>query len=51
MGSQLLAALVCVQRWTQAGFTTLRAAVVAEDNDDKLIDEFAINRWEEPTTP
>lgn len=51
MGSQLLAALVCVQRWTQAGFTTQRAAVVAEDNDDKLIDEFAINRWEEPTTP
>ena len=48
LGSQLLAALVCVQRWDSAGFKLPSATAAAEYDDNKLTKEFGINKWEEP---
>ena len=49
IGSQLLAALVCVQRWTRAGFKAPSATHAATYADDELIKEFGIDKWERPT--
>jgi hypothetical protein len=48
LGSQLLAALVCIQRWDSAGFKPPSATATAEYDDNKLTKEFSINKWEEP---
>jgi hypothetical protein len=50
-GSELFAALLCVQQWARAGYTTTRAA--STYNEERLIADFKINEWEEPlpTTP
>jgi hypothetical protein len=48
IGAQLLAALVCLQRWTRAGFTTLSTTTAAKYTDEELTEEFAIGTWEEP---
>jgi hypothetical protein len=48
MGSQLLAALVCTQRWIRAGFKPLSATAAATYDDHKLMEEFGIKSWEEP---
>lgn len=50
LGSQLLAALICVQRWDSAGFKPPSAAAAAEYDDNKLTKEFDINKWEEPSS-
>ena len=42
MGSQLLAALVCTQRWIRAGFKPPSAKAAATYDDIKLIEEFGI---------
>jgi hypothetical protein len=49
IGAQLLAALVCLQRWTRAGFKTPSATVAATYSDDKLTEEFKLKKWEEPS--
>ncbi|KAF7450425.1 Dimer-Tnp-hAT multi-domain protein [Pyrenophora tritici-repentis] len=48
IGAQLLAALVCLQRWTRAGFTTPSTTTAAKHTDEELTEEFAIGTWEEP---
>ncbi|KAF7449963.1 Dimer-Tnp-hAT multi-domain protein [Pyrenophora tritici-repentis] len=44
IGAQLLAALVCLQRWTRAGFTTPSTTTAAKHTDEELTEEFAIGR-------
>jgi hypothetical protein len=48
IGAQLLAALVYLQRWTRAGFTTLSTTTAAKHTNEELTVEFAIGTWEEP---
>jgi hypothetical protein len=48
MGSQLLAALICTQRWIGAGFTTPSAKAAATYDDEMLTEQFGIDNWEEP---
>jgi hypothetical protein len=45
--AQLLAALVCLQRWTRAGFTIPSTTTAAKDANEELTEEFAIGTWEE----
>ena len=48
IGAQLLAALVCLQRWTRTGFTTPSTMTAANYTDEELTEEFAIGTWKEP---
>jgi hypothetical protein len=48
IGAQLLVALVCLQRWTRAGFTTPSTTTAAKHTDEELTEEFAIESCEEP---
>jgi hypothetical protein len=50
MGSELLAALICTQRWIKAGFQPPNAKAAATYDDEELNKQFEIDNWEPPLT-
>jgi hypothetical protein len=50
IGSELLAALICTQRWIKAGFQPPNAKAAATYDDDELNKQFEIDTWEPPLT-
>ena len=50
MGSELLAALICTQRWIKAGFQPPNAKAAATYDDEELNKLFEIDNWEPPST-